>query len=968
MARHFFTTAGLLMGAILTGCGGGGASGGGGGGQPPPTIPTLSAISPSTTSVGAPALTLSLYGSNFNQDSFAVLWNGTPLPAITTTWVSSTVLTATVPAANLASVGTAQVSVVNGSFGGGTSTSGTQTFTIVTPPAGTTWVRQVAGVATPRDVVWDAVHGNLYVSVAASDPVIPNTVVSINPMTGVAGTPVATGNDPNFLSISSDSSYLWVSLDGDSSIQRFMLANLASDLTFPLPVDWVSRPQQAISLQAAPVSPHTMAVVAGHKGWSPPGDGVYIFDDAVQRPVYEPGVGAEGGIGIDWIQWGADDSIIYGNGFGAPVDTLPVNSSGVTVENVADGDVEVGISQFVASTGLVYSQYGAYSPSNSSLVGSFDLPLPGPACTADASLGRYYCVDGYPVGGGDIQRFELWVYDLNSYALVGRVLFGVSAGGPPSSITGQPVWMVRWGKAGLAVSTIDDTYLGKAGFFLIDGAAVNPNVAPDVSSGTAAVSYSWMTSLSPQQVSATNTDLTVTINGTNFAQDSAVCYDPGFSQQQYLPTTYVSSQQLKATIPASLIASSISTAGPIRLSVFDPGTNTSSTNALAVTVGSVADSGAVTALNLAGLALTWDNAHQLLYVGVADWDGAYPNSILTLDGSTGAIVNGRTVAADPDLMSISAGGQYLYAGFAGSTNMTQFQLPGLGSPLTWGLVDPATSAVFYAGDLKAAPQSPHTTAAVLLNLSAGSPEVGVVTFDDNVVRPEYAPSWAGVPIWYDTVAWGPSDDILTGAPSNVVGGGPLYEFQVSPSGVAPQATGTAAFNTGTMHSDFGTGLIYSDDGNVGDPNTLAIVGSYAASGLVLPDSTLNRVFILGQTASQTNTSNFTIQAFNEQSYGWTAQIVLNSLLGFPVALARWGTSGLAVLTMNGGSGPAGMLYLIQAPNLVSDASRSGLQAPPELVQRRWRAISKSDIVRRIKKRKTRKAALNRTGRRYPVPG
>jgi hypothetical protein len=79
-------------------------------------------------------------------------------------------------------------------------------------------VRRVAGVATPHDIVWDAVHGNLYVSVASSDPVIPNTIVAVNPITGVAGTPVAAGNNPNLLSVSSDSSYLWVGLDGANTV------------------------------------------------------------------------------------------------------------------------------------------------------------------------------------------------------------------------------------------------------------------------------------------------------------------------------------------------------------------------------------------------------------------------------------------------------------------------------------------------------------------------------------------------------------------------------------------------------------------------------------------------------------------------------------------------------------------------------------------------------------------------------
>src|SRR5262252_7066370 len=86
MTRRVFMLCGILLVAMLTACGGGGAAsgGGGGGGQPPPPAPVLTAIAPSSVTAGAAAgnpatLTLSLYGSNFNPNSVAVLWNGTPL-------------------------------------------------------------------------------------------------------------------------------------------------------------------------------------------------------------------------------------------------------------------------------------------------------------------------------------------------------------------------------------------------------------------------------------------------------------------------------------------------------------------------------------------------------------------------------------------------------------------------------------------------------------------------------------------------------------------------------------------------------------------------------------------------------------------------------------------------------------------------------------------------------------------------
>ncbi len=352
--------------------------------------------------------------------------------------------------------------------------------------------------------------------------------------------------------------------------------------------------------------------------------------------------------------------------------------------------------------------------------------------------------------------------------------------------------------------------------------------------------------------------------------------------------------------------------------------------------------------------MAWDASSGLLYVGTAEFDGAYPNSIVAIDGKTGSIVKTQIVGSNPDLLSVSANGQYLYAAYAGATDMTQLQLPGLGSPLTWALNNPGSSAVYWAGDLRAAPQSPHTTAVTLFNLRSTPVETGgVVVYDDNVKRLNFVPGWGGSQNVYDTLAWGASDQILTGAPTT----GPLSEFQVSQSGAALLATGTASFNKGELHSDFGTGLIYSDDGKVADPRTQAIVGSYNASGLVAPDSSLNRVFILGQTQAQTNTNNFTIVSFDEKAYTVVSSITLQNLLGSPIELVRWGNSGLAVLTMNqGGGGSQGMLYLVQDTTFVSNAQKavSSLSGPQELVQQHWERISKADIVKMVQARRAAK--------------
>lgn len=965
---HSLVTAGLAGTILLTAsCGSGNSPGSNNTGSgPPPDIPSLTAIAPSSVPAGSSAVSLTLYGSNFKNGSI-VLWNGA---ALTSSRVSATQMTATIPAIDLLLTGTANVTVTNTTAGGGTSSA--KVFTISAVAAANMLVQPVVGVVTPQNLVWDSIHGRLYVSIASTDTVAPNTIIPVNPFTDVAAAPIPAGNNPDLLSISSDSSYLWVGLDGDNAVQRFLLPGLTKDISFPMPVDWRGDPQQPVSLQAAPVSPHTVAVIPGHWGWSPTGDGIYVYDDATQRPTSIPGWGPGGsGPMIDWIQWGANDSTIYGNQYttidAGGVATMNVTSSGVSFTAYNGGQIGPDHTQYDVKSRFLYSTgshfAGAtFDPVDGSLVGSFHLPELGSyACTADSSLDRYYCVVAYIPGIGDVYLYELWVFDLNMYTLLNRVYFGASAGTPISPITGEPAHLVRWGNAGLALTTNTAPYRGNAGLFLIDGSAINPASGSDFSTGTAAPSYSWLSSLAPQQAPAGSGDVKLTITGNNFTPNSTACWNCSYIQYQFLPTNYVSSTQLNVTIPAGMLASS----KVLPLSVFDSGSNLFSSDSLSFVVTSASSSNTkITAVNLAGFSMAWDSNSGLLYVGTAHNDGAYPNSIVAVDQNNGSVVKHQTVGTDPDLVSVSAKGQYLYAGFAGATAMTQLQLPGLVSPLTWTLNNPASSAVYWAGDMRTAPMSPHTTAVDFINLESSPEETGgVVIYDDNVMRPNFVNGWSAgpsPPTIYDTLAWSSSDQILTaactyyGCLSNTPMS-PLYEFHVTQSGAAFVAAGPPSFTLSEIHSDFGTGLIYSDDGNVADPSTQAVVGTYNASGLVAPDSSLNRVFILGQTAVQANTNNYTIESFDEQGYTPVSSITLESLQGIPIQLIRSGTSGLAVLTIIPGSSytnlpqPGGMLFLIQDTTFVSSAksAASSLFMPQVLVQQRWKRISKADIVKMV---------------------
>ena len=101
------------------GCGGGSSSGGSNTQPPPNPAPSVSSISPASTTAGGSAFTLTVNGSNFISSS-TVKWNGNNR---TTTYVSGTQLTAAITAADIATAGTTNVTVVNPAPGGGTSSA-----------------------------------------------------------------------------------------------------------------------------------------------------------------------------------------------------------------------------------------------------------------------------------------------------------------------------------------------------------------------------------------------------------------------------------------------------------------------------------------------------------------------------------------------------------------------------------------------------------------------------------------------------------------------------------------------------------------------------------------------------------------------------------------------------------------------------------------------------------------------------
>jgi hypothetical protein len=400
-----------------------------------------------------------------------------------------------------------------------------------------------------------------------------------------------------------------------------------------------------------------------------------------------------------------------------------------------------------------------------------------------------------------------------------------------------------------------------------------------------------ITFLSPVSVNAGNSGFLLTVNGANFISSSMVQWNGSA-----IATSYLSPTQLEAQIPGADVAS----AGSVDVTVFNPAPAGGISGSSVLTI-----TGAPIVVSQLANDLVWDSTHQLIYLSVPSLASSHGNSVVALNPITGAIESSQFAGSEPDRLAISDDGQYLYVGLDGSSSVLRLTLPGLTPDVTASLGAFSIYGPTFAVDLQVAPGLPHTTA-----VSRGGFNVspyalgGMVIYDDATPRPTVADAVGPL---YDSLQWGSATSIF--ANNSEVTSFDLYKLTVSGSGVVQTTDYPNVFSEfGTsIHYDSGTQLIYCDDGSVVNPATGQRIGGFNASGLMVPDSTANAAYFLGQTQQQSGTQNFSIESFNLATAAPVAEIVVPNVQGNPQHFIRWGTNGLAF------NDDAGFVYVLSNP-------------------------------------------------------
>jgi trimeric autotransporter adhesin len=503
--------------------------------------PSINSLSPAWAVAGTNPGAISVNGSNF-MSTATILWNGTP---VATTYVNSNELEFTPTKAQLGAARIALLAVANPAPGG---TSSTLDFDVTYPA-------RIAVLDLPaNDIVWDPYAQRIYASLPSSFGSKGNTIAVVNPYNGKVLNYYFAGSEPNQLALSGDSSYLYVGINGNGSVQRLILPKFTHDIDVSLGSNQYGGSNLALSLQVSPSDSHTFAVAEGTSGCCGTTTGVYFFQDSTQLP--------------NAVTYPSINDIVFGNAttlYGYDQGTLSeiaVSSSGGTLSQQWNGLVEG--STIAYAGGLIYGSGGeVLNPGTGLLVGTYDL---GNNCCnngnvqllPDPAVDRVFAVGNTPF----FTPFGVTTYDLEKFTPIAVADLSQLAGSADAQT------FVRWGNNGLAfVLTPGCCGYGPSQLILVQSPAMfsttSKNAVPNAQS------------LSPSNATHGSGNLLVTLKGTNFVSNSQVTWN-GTS----LFADYVSPTQLNLYVPAAALAS----AGTANVVVTNPAPGGGTSSPLSFTV------------------------------------------------------------------------------------------------------------------------------------------------------------------------------------------------------------------------------------------------------------------------------------------------------------------------------------------------------------------------------------------------
>jgi len=446
------------------------------------------------------------------------------------------------------------------------------------------------------------------------------------------------------------------------------------------------------------------------------------------------------------------------------------------------------------------------------------------------------------------------------------------------------------------VATIPNSLLAATGTFVVTvtNPAPNAGVSVPFMFTVNPVPLPTISSLNPNTLTAGATAFTLSVAGSAFVSGSTIQLNGSA-----VPTTYLGSTNLSATVPDSAVAA----AGTIAVTILSPGTGSGpiTSNSVNLTVNALPAGEFI--VNQVANDIVWDPQHKLIYASVPGSATQNANDIVAIDPTTGLITKSVFAGSEPDLLAISDDGQFLYVALDGSSNVQRFVLPAMTPDILVSLGGSNFYGLNTALALDVAPAAPHTWM-----VSVGNPGVspaaqeGITVFDDAVARPDSAgrnTPHGGYDLLLSTAVWGKDTTVIYSA-NNESTGFDFYVVPVTSAGVIGtnivDYPGAVDGFGGRIHFDKTTGFVYADNGPVLNPLTAKQVGTFSTSGVMVPDGSIGKAFFTSQLYGSNPIG--TLTSFDINHYTPINSMVFPNVAGSTLRLIRWGTSGLAFNAYN----------------------------------------------------------------------
>jgi hypothetical protein len=141
--------------------------------------------------------------------------------------------------------------------------------------------------------------------------------------------------------------------------------------------------------------------------------------------------------------------------------------------------------------------------------------------------------------------------------------------------------------------------------------------------------------------------------------------------------------------------------------------------------------------------LVYDSNSNKIYVSIPSTNGNNGNSLGKINPDTYQLEGSVFIGSEPTILAISDNGQYIYAGFSGSSSVRRYNVSDDTADIQFSLGSHPNFGPYFAEDIEVMPGSPNTIAVSRKNPNISPAHAGVAIFDDNVMRPNTTPSHTG---------------------------------------------------------------------------------------------------------------------------------------------------------------------------------------------------------------------------------